>query len=409
MAKGKKTALFGGTFDPIHSGHIETALLLADALSVDEVILMPTSVPPHKLRAQMASGTDRLAMCRLAAAPYPKLTVSDLELRRGGASFTADTLAMLEKERPEDEWYLFTGADMFCTLRTWYHFPDIARRAVLCTVPRDGVDAARLRAYADALTADGARCYVARQAVTPVSSTEIRTRAAAGQPLTGLVDPAVERYIRENGLYGHDTQKGDDTMSECTTDEQYKAILRTRLSERRYHHSLCVADEARRLALRYGGDPDKAYTAGLLHDILKDTDKTSQLQILDDLGILLSDVERAAPKLWHAIAGAAFLAQILKIDDEEIVTAVRYHTTGRAGMGLLERLLFVADFTSADRDYPDVDEIRRRADISLEEAMLYGIVYTIGELTAGHLPVHPDTVAAYNDLLLHPAGRPDEG
>ena len=78
-------------------------------------------------------------------------------------------------------------------------------------------------------------------------------------------------------------------------------------------------------------------------------------------------------------------------------------------MGLLERLLFVADFTSADRDYPDVDEIRRRADISLEEAMLYGIVYTIGELTAGHLPVHPDTIAAYNDLLLHPAGRPDEG
>ena len=183
MAKGKKTALFGGTFDPIHSGHIETALLLAEALSVDEVILMPTSVPPHKLRAQMASGADRLAMCRLAAAPYPKLTVSDLELRRGGASFTADTLAMLEKERPEDEWYLFTGADMFCTLRTWYHFPDIARRAVLCTVPRDGVDAARLRAYADALTADGARCYVARQAVTPVSSTEIRPRAAAGQPL----------------------------------------------------------------------------------------------------------------------------------------------------------------------------------------------------------------------------------
>ena len=98
-----------------------------------------------------------------------------------------------------------------------------------------------------------------------------------------------------------------------------------------------------------------------------------QLQILNDFGILQDDVEKQAPKLWHAHSGAVFLQYVLGIEDEEIISAVRYHTTARAGMTLLEKILYLADFTSADRDYPDVDEMRRRVEIGIQPAMAYAL------------------------------------
>ncbi len=391
----KRMALFGGTFDPIHSSHVSLALRLADKLALDGVILMPTFVPPHKIRESMAPAEDRLAMCRLAAQAHPVLQVSDMELRRQGASFTVDTLEELARQYPDTRWYLITGADMFCTLRTWHRFEDIARLAVLCTVPRQGTELARLQEYAAGLEADGYACYVDEQPEAAVSSTAIRQRVAQGGSLAGLVPEAVEEYICARGLYAR--QAPADT---CTRDEQFTQIIRTRLGEYRFRHSLCVAEEAARLAARYGADEAKAYTAGLLHDIMKDTDPNTQLQILTEFGIMPDETEMASRTLWHAMSGAAFIEHILGVDDPEILQAVRYHTTGRAGMSLLEKVLFVADFTSADRTYPDVEVMRRLADISLEKAMVYGIDYTVRQLLASERVIHPHTVAAYNDIVL---------
>ncbi len=395
----KKVALFGGTFDPIHRGHVDMALVLADALALDEVRLMPTFVPPHKVKNEMASADDRLAMCRLAVADYPRLTVSDMEIMRGGASFTVDTLEALTAGEPDTQWYLITGADMFCTLRTWVRFADIARLATLCTVPRDGTDTAAVAVYAAELMEAGARCYVHPMPVAPISSTTVRRRLAADASVDGLVPPAVAQYIRQRGLYR--TAEGLEATNRM---EQYKAIIRARLGDYRYHHSLCVADEAARLAAVYGADATTAYIAGLLHDILKDTDSKTQLQMLADFGILLDDVEKQVPKLWHARVGAAFLEHVLQIDNREILDAVRYHTTGRAGMSLLEKIVFVADFTSADRDYPDVDEVRRRTAISLEDTMIYALAYTIRDLTDRGQAIHPDTLAVYNEQILERMG-----
>lgn len=391
----KKIALFGGTFDPVHKGHIDMALRLADTLSLDGVILMPTFVPPHKIKDAMASAEDRLEMCRIAAKPYPNLAVSDREIKRGGASFTVDTLTALAEEHPETQWYLITGADMFCTLRTWHRFTDIAKLATLCTVPRDGTDTQALHEYAAMLTELGARCHVENEAVMTVSSTEIRHRILQNESVDGLLPDGVADYIRARALY---TAADNMTMSE--RDEQFRLIIRQRLSDYRYHHSLCVAQEAARLAQRYGGDQAKAYTAGLLHDIMKDTAPESQLQILQDFGILLDDVERHVKKLWHAHVGATFIEHILGVTDRDILNAVRYHTTGRAGMSLLEKIVFVADFTSADRNYPDVDEIRRLSDISLEGTMIYALAYTIHDLLNRGQSIHPDTLAVYNELIL---------
>ena len=172
------------------------------------------------------------------------------------------------------------------------------------------------------------------------------------------------------------------------------------LSEYRRVHSLNVSAEAVRFAEKYGGDVEKARLAGLLHDVTKETDQERQLQIIENGGIILTELEKRSPKLWHAISGACFVRDVIGIDDPDIFNAIRYHTTARAGMSRLEKIIFLADFTSAERDYPDIDVIREHAEHSLEEGMLYGIKFTISRLVGRGDLVSPDALAAYNDILL---------
>ncbi len=190
-------------------------------------------------------------------------------------------------------------------------------------------------------------------------------------------------------------------MAENKTDyESLKAILQQRLNEKRYYHSLCVAKEAKCLAEKYGGDPVKAYLAGLLHDITKNAPDEEHLQIFKEFGIILSDIEKDAKKLWHAMSGALYVKNILGINDLEIIDAIRYHTTAKADMSLLAKILYLADFTSKDRDYEDVDVIREYVDESLSKALVYALQYSITDLVNQGRAVHPDTVEAYNQAVL---------
>lgn len=387
----KRMALFGGTFDPIHNGHLQLARGFASQLSLDRVLLMPTFIPPHKVKSDMASAFDRLAMCRLACAPYAELAVSDLEINRRGASFTVLTLEALHAQYPDTEWFLLMGADMFLTLTTWHRFQDIARLATLCAAPRDDADAQDLKRYAQTLETQGAKCVIADFTVEPWSSTMVRDRLRRSEAVEELVPKAVADYAAVHQVY-------TENRRYVNREEQYVDIIRGRLTPRRFEHSLAVARQAEHLAEKYGADPEKARVAGLLHDILKDTDGDSQLQIFKEFGILLDAVEEKAPKLWHAHAGALFLEHILGITDSEILSAVRYHTTGRAGMTLLDTVLYLADFTSDDRDYPDVDVMRELTERDLNEAMRYAVAYTIEDLKAQGRPVHPDTLACYREI-----------
>ncbi len=180
--------------------------------------------------------------------------------------------------------------------------------------------------------------------------------------------------------------------------EYYKRILRMRLSDKRYRHCLCVAEEAVRLAEKYGADKDAAEEAGLLHDITKETDEETHKFIIAQRETL-TELEDRTHKLWHAMSGAAYVQNQLKVTNEDVINAIRYHTTGRAGMSLLEQVIFIADFTSADRDYRDVDVMRKKADESLGEALRYSLGYTIRDITKHGGVVHPDTIAAYEEYL----------
>lgn len=179
-----------------------------------------------------------------------------------------------------------------------------------------------------------------------------------------------------------------------------KSLIKPRMGEYRYVHSVNVSKKAVELAKIYSCDEEKAMIAGMLHDITKETPAKEQLKIITEGGIILDDVEKSSTKLWHPISGSVYIHDTVGITDSDIVNSVRYHTTGRAGMSLLEKIIFVADFTGDERNYDGVDIMREKSMRSLEEAMLYGLQFTINDLSKRMMTIHPNALACYNELLL---------
>ena len=182
--------------------------------------------------------------------------------------------------------------------------------------------------------------------------------------------------------------------------KDYEEIISKRMKSARLKHSKNVAKEAVRLAKKYGADVSRAELAGILHDATKETPEDEQMRYIEKAGIILTPLECSTHKLWHAISGAAFVQVELGITDEDILNSIRYHTTGREGMSLLEKVIFIADFTSAERDYDGVDRMRKAADKSLEDAMLEGLSFTIADLSQRKLAIAPDTFSAYNEVAM---------
>lgn len=185
----------------------------------------------------------------------------------------------------------------------------------------------------------------------------------------------------------------------------YMALLKSKLQPYRLEHSLQVAQSARELAVTYGADVEKAHLAGLLHDIMKDSTEKEQLLIIGKDGILLTSTEKANPKLWHAVAGAAYIRAELGILDEDIRNAILYHTTGRAGMSMLEKVIYVADYISADRTYNGIETMRSLAQTDLESAMLFALKFTIGKLTETGQVIHTNSVECYNELIIKASAK----
>lgn len=182
------------------------------------------------------------------------------------------------------------------------------------------------------------------------------------------------------------------------TREEMRAAIRPLMSEERYLHSLGVEREAERLARRWGEDPEKAAVAGILHDCCKEMPLPEALQIVGQSAIIPDIDFREQPQLIHGYAAAELLGRF-GVRDREIEDAVRYHTTGRTGMSRLEKIIYLADLTEEGRHYPDVADMRRLADTSLDEAMLYALSYTIGKLTRCRRTICRDSWQAYNEYV----------
>ena len=391
MKQPKRVGIFGGSFNPIHNAHISLVTAFAKKLKLDKVLIIPTANSPHKAPNSLIDPIHRLNMCKLACEGVKKAEVCDIEITRQGISYTVDTLAMLKELYPDSELFLLMGADMFMTFDTWREPDRILSMASICTVPRNDDDEKILREKEKEYIANGAKSFILDIKKIDISSTMIRQLTYNDESFTKYVDPKVEKYIYANYLY----------MNKGTVNyARFEKVLKARMGEKRYIHSVNVATEAQRLAKKYGADIEKAKLAGTLHDITKETPSNDQLEIINNSGIELNFVESFSPKLWHAIAGAGFVRDVMGIDDEDVFNAIRYHTSGRAEMSLLEKCVFIADFTGAERDYDGVDEMRALADKSLAEAMAFGLSFSLSDLAKRRLAIDPNSLACYNEVVL---------
>lgn len=200
-----KLGIYGGTFNPIHLGHVHILRELIARLALDRALLIPTKEPPHKQAPDLAPEEDRLAMCALAAGEIEEapVEVSRLEMDRPGKSYTALTVQELQKLYPEDELYLLMGEDMFLTVDTWYHPELIIQGAALCVTPRSPDGLSKLQAKKRELEKNfGAVCFVENVPWLPISSTQIRRMAEKGESVGELVPRDVAAYLNKHRLYG---------------------------------------------------------------------------------------------------------------------------------------------------------------------------------------------------------------
>jgi len=182
---------------------------------------------------------------------------------------------------------------------------------------------------------------------------------------------------------------------------KYKTYLKENLSKKRYNHSINVANAAVRLAKRYGADEDKAYIAGLLHDIAKEMPSEEQLEIVTGSPLDVCEIEKKAPALYHAIAGAELIQTLFNISDREIIDAVRYHTVGCKNMTKLSQVIYLADLISEDRDYKDVNKMRKYAEKSLERAMCEAFRFSVKDSAEKGNSIPISTLEAYNDFIIY--------
>ena len=393
-----KIGIYGGTFNPPHLGHVAAARAVVDLLKLDRLLLIPAGIPPHKnLPDGSPTPEQRLELTRLAGEQLglgDRVETLDIEVRREGRSYTADTLRQLKERYPEDELWLLMGTDMFRSLQDW-HAPgeilSLASIAAFCRTdeePETLLDPQRDRLYR---AYPQARIFtLSIPDVIDLSSTELREMLARGEG-GHLLPPAVYGYILREGLYGTDADLKTLPLS------RLRPVALSYLKHQRIPHVLGTEQEAIRLAERYGADVEKARVAALLHDCTKRLDMEEQLALCRQYGIQLDELEQRALKLLHAKTGAAIAREVFGVDDE-IYRAIWWHTTGHAGMTLLEKVMYLADYIEPSRDFPGVEELRRVCYEDLDQGLLLGLEMTIQEMTAMGNPVHRATVEARDAL-----------
>ena len=379
-----KIAIYGGSFNPPHIGHVAAARSVYEQLMPDKFLIIPTNVSPHKaMDDNSPEPYERLEMCRLAFGDIPGVEISDMEMRREGKSYTATTVELLREEYPEDEICLVMGTDMFLSFRTWYRYQYLLENVTLAVLSREAYDTYEIEQFkAELERENSARVEIVPHQVLPMSSTEIRERMRLGLG-SDLVPDEVYSCIIKNGYY--------DSKPELSW---LREKVMPYLSERRVAHCAGCESQAVLLAMHWGEDPDTAAIAGILHDITKSLDKDKQLILCEKYGIILDDYEKQVPALLHARTGAELAKELFGIS-EEIYEAIRWHTTGKPDMSALEKIIYLADFTEPNRDFEGVEVLRDLCFENLDEAMALGLSMSLGEIRARGEEPFKDTFEAY--------------
>ena len=380
-----RIALYGGSFNPPHLGHAEAAYTVYEELKPDKLLIIPDNIPPHKeMEEGCPSAEERLELCRLAFAEVPGAEVSDIEVRREGRSYTADTVEQLRAEYPEDELILVMGTDMLLCFEDWYRFEYLLRECSLAVLAReDNQELELLEKIRQLQKEHGAKVILLSHTPLAMNSSEIRERLRL-RLRAGLLNDKVYSCIIRNGYY--------DALPELSWLRE-KAFAY--LEPGRIAHVVGCESEAVMLAKTWGEDPDTAATAGILHDITKKYRGEEQLKLCRKYGIVYDEVEARNTAILHARTGAALAREEFHVS-EEIAEAIRWHTTGKPDMSRLEKILYLADFIEPTRDFPGLEELRKLAYKDLNDAMALALSMSMGDLRRREREVYKDTLEAYN-------------
>jgi nicotinate-nucleotide adenylyltransferase len=324
----KRTGVLGGSFDPVHTGHLILAENAWTQADLRRVLFMPTSIQPFKQDADVSADDERAEMLEFALRNNPRFELTKTELDRGGVSYTIDSLRRLRAETGDEIAFIF-GTDMFLMVEKWFKADELLREFDLIVGIRPGYRNNEAEAFASHLAARyGTRIDFVGSSNIELSSTGLRERLAAGGSIRYLVPEDVRRYL----------------------------LVREKESPSRWEHTKKVMTFAADLAARYGEDAHKAKIAALLHDYCKDSAGGKE------------------NNLTHGALAAEAAASLFGVNDEDVLNAIRYHTTGRAHMSRLEMIIFVADTLAPGRSYAEVDELRALADTDLEDCALAVLV-----------------------------------
>lgn len=378
-----KIAIYGGSFDPPHLGHTAAARAASDSIKPDRLLIIPDCVAPHKTMAERgASAKQRLEMAELAFSGIERAEVSDIEARRGGKSYTSDTVREIMRAYPGAELYLVVGTDMLLSFERWHESEWMLKGLSLAVLPRENGEESLIFSKAEYLREKyGARVEIIASPPFPAASTTVREELACRGGV-GLLPEKVYEYIIRHRLYGAKPEFE-------WLREQAKAMLKPK----RIPHVLGCEQEAISLARRWGADWQDAAEAAILHDITKKFELNEQLLLCGEYGIIPDETEKKSTKLLHAKTGAAVARERFGASNE-VYNAIRWHTTGRPDMSLLEKVIYMADYIEPTREFEGVEQLRRLAYEDLDRAMLLGFEMSLEEiLQRGEAP-HEATAAA---------------
>ena len=371
----EKIAVFGGSFHPVHNGHLALAKHAMQSLRLDRVLFTVDRIPPHKTLAEGATDEQRVDMLTLATQDEPRFAIETMELYREGKSYTVDTLRELHERMPNASFYFLMGTDMLLSFTSWRSPEEIAKLAKLVCTVRQGQNGGEEQAAKDLKERYGADVILLPE-VSPLSSTEVRARIADAAPITGLVPPAEEHYIYLNGCYMPDAFA-----------PMYERLHRE-LSPHRIEHTAYVIETAIALAQRFGADAKQARLAALLHDCGKYL-STEQL-------LAYADTEPPILPVLHAFAGADYARGVYGVTDEQVLRAIRLHTTGDAQMSLLDKVVYLADMIEPSRAYEGVEQIRQAE--TIDDMMRLALSRSLWYIKKRNGDVHPATLRAIADL-----------
>ena len=371
----KRIGIFGGTFQPIHNGHLLLAEHALKALSLDSVLFVIDRIPPHKEISGGANTEERVALLNLALEENNSFIPETMELKREGKSYSFDTLTELHERMPESDLFFLMGSDMLRSFTTWYNPEGISKLATLVCTERAGQNGGEAETAIDLEHRYGTS-VILLDSVSDLSSTEVRNRVYNAIPIDGLVPPSVAHEIYYRGLYQPDSIRNIYT------------ILKNTISDHRMHHTAGVIETAIRLAHDNHIDTTKARLAALLHDCAKYLPP-------DELINRSKDSFQIIPVL-HAEVGAQLAEEVYGINDPDILHAIRLHTTGDVGMTELDKIIYLADMIEPSRNYPGVEELRSVSD--LNKAVYLALKRTLKYTEESGSAIHPATLRAINDL-----------